>query len=103
TLGWALPSAALAARLPLLWTAFAALLAGGTAAVVHTLFTTTTQQNVPPDVRARSNSFGALGAFVLGPVGLALAGPGADHSGTSAVRGFGAPWQLAAAGAVLAV
>ncbi|WP_045304120.1 MFS transporter [Saccharothrix sp. ST-888] len=103
TLGWALPSAALAARLPLLWTAFAALLAGGTAAVVDTLFTTTTQQNVPPDVRARINSFGALGAFVLGPVGLALAGPIAAHSGTSAVLGFGALWQLAAAAAVLAV
>ncbi|MDH6123504.1 MFS family permease [Kitasatospora sp. GP82] len=103
SLGWALPSASLAAGLPLLWTAFAALLAGVGGAVVDTLYTTTTQQNVPSEVLARVSSFGALGAFVLGPVGLAAAGPVAARTGTSSVLAFGALWQLAAAAAVLTV
>ncbi|WP_441249591.1 MFS transporter [Kitasatospora sp. McL0602] len=103
TLGWALPSAALAAHAPVAGTALAALLAGVGAAVCETLYATTTQHHVPPDVRARVSSFGALGAFVLGPVGLAAAGPIAARTGTSSVLAFGALWQLAAGAVVLAV
>ncbi|MFJ6216832.1 MFS transporter [Streptomyces sp. NPDC092296] len=103
SLGWALPSAALAVRAPLAWTAVAALLAGVGSAVVGTLYNSVTQQRVPPDVLARISAFGALGAFVLGPVGLAAAGPVAEHTGASAVLAFGAGWQLVAAAAVLAI
>jgi MFS family permease len=103
SLGWALPSAALAARIPLGWAAVATFLAGITSAVVDTLYTTTTQQHVPPDLLARTNSFGTLGAFVLGPAGLAAAGPIAEHAGASPVLAFGALWQLVAAAAVLAI
>lgn len=101
--GWALPSAALAAHAPLAVTAAAALLAGVGSAVVDTLYSATTQRWVPAGVRARISSFGAVGAFVLGPVGLAAAGPLAESVGTSTVLASGAVWQLAAGAVVLAV
>ncbi|MFD9127856.1 MFS transporter [Kitasatospora sp. NPDC059571] len=101
--GWALPSAALAAGLPLPWTAAAALLAGVGAAVCDTLFTTVTQQRIPAGSLARVHSFEALGAFVLGPLGLAAAGRVADRLGAGPVLALGALWQVVAAAAVLAV
>ncbi|MFB7617136.1 MFS transporter [Kitasatospora sp. NPDC056181] len=103
TLGWALPSAALAAGLSLLWTAAAALVAGVGSAVCGALYNSTMQRWVPADVLARVTAFGGLGAFVLGPLGLAAAGPLADRVGTASVLGFGALWQLAAGVVVLAV
>ncbi|MEU6237556.1 MFS transporter [Kitasatospora sp. NPDC047058] len=103
TLGWALPSAALAAGLPLVPVAGAALLAGVGAAVCDTLYSSTMQSWVPAEVLARISAFGSLGAFVLGPAGLAAAGPLADRVGAAAVLGFGAAWQLAAGVLVSAV
>ncbi|BFV58346.1 MFS transporter [Kitasatospora sp. CMC57] len=102
-LGWALPSASLAADAPLPLTVLAALFAGAGSAVCGTLYATATQQHVPPDVLARVTSFGALGAFALGPLGLAAAGPIADRLGTSAVLAAGALWQLGAVAATVAV
>ncbi|MGV9268900.1 MFS transporter [Kitasatospora sp. NPDC003701] len=103
TFGWALPSAALAAGAPLLPVAGAALLAGVGAAVCGALYSTTMQSWVPAEVLARVGAFGGLGAFVLGPVGLAAAGPLADRVGAGAVLAFGALWQLGAGVVVLAV
>ncbi|MBP0452054.1 MFS transporter [Kitasatospora sp. RG8] len=103
TLGWALPSAALAAGLSLLWTAAAALVAGVGSAVCGALYNSTMQRWVPADVLARVTAFGGLGAFVLGPLGLAAAGPLADRVGAASVLGFGALWQLVAGVVVLAV
>ncbi|MFE6866061.1 MFS transporter [Kitasatospora sp. NPDC057692] len=103
TLGWALPSAALAAGLPLLWTAAAALVAGAGSAVCGSLYESTLQSWVPKEVLARVTAFGALGAFVLGPLGLAAAGPLADRVGVAAVLAFGAGWQLLAGAVALAV
>ncbi|MFB7472420.1 MFS transporter [Kitasatospora sp. NPDC056184] len=103
TLGWAMPSAALAAGLPLLWTAAAALVAGAGSAVCGSLYESTLQSWVPAEVLARVTAFGGLGAFVLGPLGLAAAGPLADRVGVAAVLAFGAGWQLLAGAAVLAV
>ncbi|MFJ3790541.1 MFS transporter [Kitasatospora sp. NPDC090091] len=102
-LGWALPSAALAAGAPLPWTAAAALVAGVGSAVCGALYETTMQRWVPGDVLARVTAFGGLGAFVLGPLGLAAAGPLADRVGAGTVLAFGAVWQLASGVAVLAV
>jgi hypothetical protein len=65
----------LAARLPLGWVAAAALLAGAGAAVCNTLVTTVIQREIPAEVRGRVSAFDSLGAFALGPLGLALAGP----------------------------
>ncbi|MFJ8432955.1 MFS transporter [Kitasatospora sp. NPDC094019] len=103
TLGWALPSASLAAGLPLGWTVAAALVAGAGSAVCGSLYASTLQRWVPAEVLARVTAFGGLGAFVLGPLGLAAAGPLADRVGVAAVLAFGAGWQLLAAAAVLAV
>ncbi|MFB8237731.1 MFS transporter [Kitasatospora purpeofusca] len=103
TLGWALPSASLAAGLPLGWTVAAALVAGSGSAVCGSLYESTLQRWVPAEVLARVTAFGGLGAFVLGPLGLAAAGPLADRVGVAAVLAFGAGWQLLAAAAVLAV
>ncbi|MEV7024927.1 MFS transporter [Kitasatospora sp. NPDC093558] len=103
TLGWALPSGALAAGAALPWVVAGALVAGVGSAVCGTLYGTTMQRWVPPEALGRVTSFGALGAFVLGPVGLAAAGPLAGRLGTGTVLGVGALWQLGAAAAVLAV
>lgn len=103
TFGWALPSAALAVGASLAWTAAAALLAGVGSAVCGTLYATTMQSWVPAEVLARISAFGGLGAFVLGPVGLAAAGPLSDRIGTHTVLLAGAFWQLAAGAVVLAV
>lgn len=103
TLGWALPSASLAAGLPLGWTVAAALVAGAGSAVCGSLYESTLQRWVPAEMLARVTAFGGLGAFVLGPLGLAAAGPLADRVGVTAVLAFGAGWQLLAAAAVLAV
>ncbi|MET8697423.1 MFS transporter [Kitasatospora sp. NPDC004723] len=102
-LGWALPSAALAAGLPLGWVAAAALVAGAGSAVCGSLYESTLQSWVPAEVLARVTAFGGLGAFVLGPLGLAAAGPLADRVGVAAVLAFGAGWQLIAVAAVLVV
>ncbi|MFF1906282.1 MFS transporter [Kitasatospora sp. NPDC058218] len=103
TFGWALPSAALAAGWPLVPVVGAALLAGVGAAVCGALYSTTMQSWVPVEVLARVSAFGGLGAFVLGPAGLAAAGPLADRVGAGAVLAFGALWQLGAGVVVLAV
>jgi hypothetical protein len=100
-LGWVLPSAALATGRPLGWICVAALLAGVGSAVCGTLLATATQSQVPPGMLARVSAYGTFGAFVLGPVGLAAAGPLSVAVGARGVLGFGAFWQLAAAAVVL--
>jgi MFS family permease len=102
-LGWALPSAALATGAALPWICTAALAAGISSAVCGTLYATTMQRHVPPSALARVSAYGSFGAFTLGPVGLAAAGPASVLVGTSGVLGFGAVWQITAVAAVLAL
>ncbi|MDX3073354.1 MFS transporter [Streptomyces sp. MI02-7b] len=101
TVCWALPSAALAGGWPLPWVCAGALAAGIGSSVCATLYATVTQSQVPPGAVARVSAYGAFGAFALGPVGLAAAGPLSVLLGTSGVLGFGAVWQLGAVAAVL--
>ncbi|MEU8267294.1 MFS transporter [Sphaerisporangium sp. NPDC049002] len=103
TFGWALPSGAIAAGLPVAFIAGAAVVAGAGSAVCGALYATTNQQYVPAGVLARITSLTTLGAFVLGPVGLAAAGPAASAIGITALLAFGAIWQVAAGSVVLAV
>jgi MFS family permease len=103
TAGWSLPSAALATGRPLAVVCAAALVAGVGSAVCGTLYDTATQRQVPPDALARVHAYDAFGAFALGPLGLAAAGPVAAAVGTSAVLAFGAAWQTAAVLTVLAI
>ncbi|MEU4097333.1 MFS transporter [Streptomyces sp. NPDC026673] len=101
TLGWAMPSAALATGRPLPWICAAALVAGVGSSVCGTLYATVTQSQVPPGSLARVSAYGTFGAFALGPVGLAAAGPLSVLFGAAGVLGFGAVWQLSAAAVVL--
>ncbi|MFC4585544.1 MFS transporter [Sphaerisporangium corydalis] len=103
TFGWALPSGAIAAGLPTAPIACAALVAGVGSAVCGALYSTTNQRHVPPEVIARITSLTTVGAFVLGPAGLAAAGPVASVVGTATLLGLGAVWQVAASSVVLAV
>ena len=100
---WGLPSGALAVGAGVTVTACAAGVAGVGSAVVATVYTSTNQQHVPPEVLGRVTSFGSLGAFVLGPLGLAAAGPVAEQAGAATVLAFGTVWQVAANTAVLAL
>ncbi|WP_331749421.1 MULTISPECIES: MFS transporter [unclassified Streptomyces] len=101
--GWAVPAAALAAGLSLGWVAAAAFLAGAGAAVCNTLVTTVIQREIPAEVRGRVSAFDSLGAFALGPLGLALAGPVSGVVGADRLLEFGVLWQLTAVAVVLAL
>jgi hypothetical protein len=87
----------------LVWVVAGALVAGVGSAVCGTLFSTTTQRWVPVELLGRLTSFGSLGAFVLGPLGLAAAGPLAARLGTGEVLLLGVVWQVAAGVVVLGV
>ncbi|MFF2959860.1 MFS transporter [Streptomyces sp. NPDC057963] len=110
--GWALPAAALALRAPMAWVAVAAGVAGACGAACGTLHATALQRGVPAHLRGRIGAFDGLGAFALGPLGLALAGPvagavggarGGAEAGAPVVLGWGVLWQLTAVALVLGV
>ncbi|WP_329565969.1 MFS transporter [Kitasatospora sp. NBC_01266] len=103
TIGFALPSAFLALGAALPWVCLGAVVAGAASAVNGALFDTAEQRLIPPQARARVAAYGSLGAFALGPLGLAAAGPAAALLGSRTVFGFGALWLLAATAAVLTV
>ncbi|MFD7922137.1 MFS transporter [Streptomyces sp. NPDC059740] len=103
SLGWALPSATLATGADTAWVCVAALVCGACSAVHGTLATATVQQWAPADQQGRLAAFGSLGAFVLGPVGLVLAGPLAETFGVRTVLAAGALWMPLGVAAVLAV
>lgn len=69
------PLLALGAGAPLVVVAGTALLAGVAFDVFGVLWETTVQQEVPAEVLSRVSAYQHLGAFGLGPVGLAVAGP----------------------------
>ncbi|WP_189915907.1 MFS transporter [Kitasatospora xanthocidica] len=102
-LGWALPSGALAAGASLPWVVAGGLVAGVGSAVCGTLYGTTMQEWVPVELLGRLTSFGALGSFVLGPLGLAAAGPLSGRFGIGGVLLLGSVWQLAAGAVVLGI
>ncbi|MER7760312.1 MFS transporter [Streptomyces sp. NPDC097619] len=100
---WAAPSAALAVRAPL-WTVCAAAVAAGvSSAVFNSLWMTTIQQHVPVDSLSRVMSYVTFGAYSVGPIGLALAGPLAESTGIGPVLAVGVGWQLLANSVVLAL
>lgn len=98
---WAAPSAALAVRAPL-WTVCAAALAAGvSSAVFNSLWMTTIQQHVPADSLSRVMSYVTFGAYSVGPIGLALAGPLAEFTSIGLVLAVGVGWQILANSVVL--
>jgi hypothetical protein len=61
------------------------------------------QQHVPAEVLGRITAYQTVGAFALGPIGLAAAGPLASVFGLTAVLAFGAVFQFVSNLAVLAM
>jgi hypothetical protein len=84
-LAWHAPVGAVAAG---------ALAAGVASALFGTFWSTTLQQQVPPDRLSRASSFSTFGAFGPGTLGLAIAGPAAALAGPGRVLGFGAAWAV---------
>ena len=72
----------LAFHAPVWLTAISMLGIGVAIDVYEVLWVTTMQENIPPDKISRVASWDALGAFVLGPVGLVIVGPVASVLGT---------------------
>jgi MFS family permease len=101
TFGYACPSIALGLSAPVIGTAVAVFIAGIGSTVCNTLYSATNQQLLPPTVLARVNSYSTLGSFVLGPLGLAAAGPVALAIGIPRVLLFGAMWQVCASAVIL--
>ena len=93
---WAAPSAALAATAPLLVVGAAAFAAGAVSEIHGTLWTTTIQQRIPAEAMSRVNSLVIVGAFSVGPIGLALAGPLAEATSVATVLAVGVGWHLLA-------
>ena len=102
TLLWAAPSAALALQAPLAVVCAAALAAGLANSVFNTLWMTTVQQHVPAEALSRVMSYIAFGAYSIGPIGLALAGPASNAASISTVLAIGVCWQILANLVVLA-
>jgi MFS family permease len=88
--------AALALGLPLAAVCGGAVVSGGASSVCGTLFAAVNQQRIPPELRGRLSAYGSVGAFGLGPLGLAAAGPVAGAVGAHAVLGSGVAWLLLA-------
>jgi MFS family permease len=99
---WAAPSAALAARAPLWLVGAAAAVAGIAMAVFEGLWMTVIHQRIPTESISRVMSFVSFGAYSIGPIGLALAGPIAEWTSISAVLAAGVAWQIVANSVVLA-
>ena len=99
----ALTPALLASSLPLPWVCAAAAGTGAAAAVGGALENTVMQRRVPLEALGRITAYQTVGAFALGPVGLAVAGPLASVFGVTAFLAFGAVFQIVSNLAVLAV
>ncbi|MEU5696507.1 MFS transporter [Actinosynnema sp. NPDC020468] len=91
---WVLPLGFLALRAPVPVVAVAAFAVGVSSSVFATLWRTAEQTHVPGDVLSRVTSYELLGAFALGPVGLAAAGPVAAVVGIGPVLWFAAACQV---------
>ena len=103
TLGYPLPSLALALHLPLPAVAGAALGAGVGSALGGAFSATVQQRLVPAAALSRVGAFNLVGAYAFGPVAFAAAGPVAAVLGARAVLAFGAAWSAGLTVAVLTV
>ncbi|MFH9790416.1 MFS transporter [Streptomyces anulatus] len=85
TLGFVPPFLLLAAGAPVWAVAMSTLLSGISADFFSVFWSTSLQVHVPNDVLSRISSYDALGSYILGPVGLAVAGPLAERFGPTPV------------------
>ncbi|NUP49832.1 MAG: MFS transporter [Catenulispora sp.] len=103
TFGYVLTPALLASDLPLPWVCAAAAVTGAGAAIGGALENTVIQRRIPQEILGRITAYQMVGAFALGPIGLAAAGPLASVFGTAAFLAFGAVYQFVSTLAVLAL
>lgn len=78
-------------------------LAGAGSAMAGALYSSVEQQVLPREALARVSAYNVLGAFAIGPVGLALAGPVGGAVGYREVLGAGAVYQFASTALMLAL
>jgi predicted MFS family arabinose efflux permease len=81
TFAGAVPSLLLGVGAPLWSVVAGAFLTGVCFDVFGVLWATTLQREVPPESLSRVASYDALGSFMLGPLGLMVAGPAAELAG----------------------
>lgn len=103
TFGYAAPLAALAAGLSLASVCVSAATAGVGSSIGGALWAATTQRLVPLEALGRISAWQTVGAFGLGPIGLAAAGPVAAAVGVGRLLAFSATWQLATVALMLFV
>lgn len=94
TFGYAAPVAALASTLPLACVCVGAFIAGLGGSIDQALFAATIQRLIPIEILGRVSAWETLGAFALGPLALAAAGPVSSAVGVTHVLAFSAVWQL---------
>ena len=83
------------------WVAAAAFACGAGASLSSTFFSTTLQQQVPPEMLARVTSLTLFPAYGIGVIGYAIDGPLASAIGPQAVFGVGAVYGLLSSAVVL--
>jgi MFS family permease len=103
TAGYALAPAGFALGLPLPGIAALMTLAGAGSALGGALYSAVEQRTLPEGALARVSAYNVLGAFALGPLGLALAGPVGGAVGYRGLLAFGALYQLGSMALMLAV
>ena len=103
TAGYGLAPAGFALGLPLPAIAVLMALAGAGSATAGALFSAVEQRLLPSEALARVSAYNVLGAFALGPVGLALAGPVGGAVGYRELLAAGACYQFASTALLLVI
>jgi MFS family permease len=103
TFCYALPDVPMALHASAVWVAAAAFCCGAGSAVFSTFYSTTLQQQVPPELLARVSALSIFPAYGIGVIGYAIDGPLATAFGPAAIFGVGAVYGLLSSAAVLTV
>lgn len=103
TAAYALAPGAFALGLPIPAIAVAMAVCGAGSAVAGALYSSVRQRVLPAQAQARVSSYNYLGAFALGPLGLAIAGPVGGAVGYRRLLAFGALYQFGSVALMLAL
>jgi MFS family permease len=103
TAAYALAPLGFALRLPLAAIAVLMVACGSGTSIAGALYSTVEQRALPAEALARASSYNVLGAFALGPLGLAIAGPVGGAVGYTTLLGFGVCYQFVSVGLMLAI
>lgn len=103
TAAYALAPGAFALGLPIPAIAAVMTVCGAGTAVAGALYSSVQQRVLPAQALARVSSYNYLGAFALGPLGLAIAGPVGGAVGYGRLLAFGALYQLGSVALMLAL